>query len=101
MSNFIPEEELHPIVTRAFTPPKPHPAPILHIAEQWGLQPESLIMVGDSIDDMMAGNSAGAATILIRSHANGHITDIDETDYVVDSLLDIITLIEDGFLTKN
>lgn len=40
-------------------------------------------MVGDSIDDMLAGYRAGAGTILIRSDVNQHIEDIPETDCCV------------------
>jgi hypothetical protein len=47
LSTFIPNTKIHPIITRAFRPPKPDPAGILHIAEQWGLSNRGtdLIMV--------------------------------------------------------
>ena len=53
----MPEHHFHPIITREFTPPKPDPAGILHIAKELGLEggASSMIMVGDSLDDMAAG----------------------------------------------
>lgn len=44
---------------REFIPPKPDPAPILHICTEWGFDPAQVVTVGDSIDDMLAGKRAG------------------------------------------
>ena len=54
LQKFLSGKTFAPIVTRDFRPPKPDPAGILHIAQQWGLEDggSGLIMVGDSIDDM-------------------------------------------------
>lgn len=100
VNSFIPDHKFEPVVTREFLPPKPHPAPILHIAEQWQTDPKHLIMVGDSIDDMKSGKQAGATTVLIKSHANNHIRDIDQTDYVIDRLDDLIIMIKNGLEIK-
>lgn len=47
LAKFLPDAPFSPIVTRDFRPPKPHPAGILHIASEWGLEDEGagLIMV--------------------------------------------------------
>lgn len=47
LQKFLPSVKFHPIVTREFRPPKPHPAGILHIASSWGLEDggNGLIMV--------------------------------------------------------
>jgi phosphoglycolate phosphatase-like HAD superfamily hydrolase len=42
-----------------------------------------LIMVGDSADDMTAGYRAGAATVLLLSDANKHLTTHVHTDLVI------------------
>jgi predicted PurR-regulated permease PerM/phosphoglycolate phosphatase-like HAD superfamily hydrolase len=39
---------------------KPHPSPVLHAAEQIGVQVERCLMVGDTTADMWAARSAGA-----------------------------------------
>ena len=49
------------MVTRDFEPCKPHPAPVLHICEQWGLQPNQVAVVGDDKTDMISGLRAGTA----------------------------------------
>ncbi len=44
---------------------KPDPLPILHCCELLDLSPEQCLMVGDSINDFLAGSRAGAATIMV------------------------------------
>ncbi len=49
------------IVTRESTRRlKPHPAPILHAAQAFGLAPEACVMVGDTAVDMRSARRAGA-----------------------------------------
>ncbi|ODV62405.1 putative haloacid dehalogenase-like hydrolase [Ascoidea rubescens DSM 1968] len=101
-SKFLNDTKLNePIITRDFFPPKPSPKPILHIAEKWGINPKNLIMVGDSLDDMRAGANAGCGTILISSDANEHLKTIPETDFVIDSLFEIILILENGLNVKD
>lgn len=57
-------------------------------------------MVGDSVDDMLAGHRAGTTTILLESDVNGHLKEAPETDYVVKRLDDIIKLLNDGIEIK-
>lgn len=101
LSNYLPTVEFDTIITRDFQPPKPSPKPLQHIIEQWGLDCKNVIMVGDSMDDMLSGSRAGCATILIKTHANEAIRDCTEVDVTVDSLDQIIKLIEDGFIVKS
>ncbi|KAJ5544714.1 HAD-superfamily hydrolase subfamily IA variant 3 [Penicillium sp. DV-2018c] len=90
-----------PIITRD-TPnllPKPDPAGILHIANEWGLpNAENLIMVGDSIDDMTAGHMAGAATVLLLNEKNVHLKEHLHTDICITQLDDLVGILEGGFL---
>ncbi len=46
--------------------PKPDPDGILKLADRWGSSPEELIMVGDYLYDLQAGQAAGAATIHVH-----------------------------------
>ncbi|THX34989.1 HAD-like protein [Aureobasidium pullulans] len=104
-----------PIVTRDFRPPKPSPAGILHIAKQWGIISESdvadngrpvakrplpLIMVGDSIDDIIAGHDAGAATVLLRSEGKEDLEKDPRTDLVISRLDELIDVLEKGFESR-
>lgn len=99
LTTFLPSSTFRPIVTREFRPPKPDPAGILHIAKEWMHEDggNSLIMVGDSIDDMTAGHRAGAATVLLVNEANEYLTDHPHTDLVVKRLDDLISILENGF----
>ncbi|RMJ22333.1 HAD superfamily hydrolase [Aspergillus sp. HF37] len=89
-----------PIITRE-TPglkPKPDPAGILHIADEWGLDDggKGLIMVGDSIDDMTAGHMAGAMTVLLLNERNRRLMDHEHTDLWIERLDELIGILEDG-----
>ncbi|KAF2628141.1 HAD-like protein [Macroventuria anomochaeta] len=99
LTTFLPSSEFSPVITREFRPPKPDPAGILHIAKQWMHEDggDSLIMVGDSIDDMTAGFRAGAATVLLVNDVNKHLAEHQHTDLVVQQLDDLIEILENGF----
>lgn len=99
LTTFLPSSEFNPIITREFRPPKPDPAGILHIAKSWMHEDGggSLIMVGDSIDDMTAGHRAGAATVLLVNEVNEHLVEHEHTDLVVRQLDELIPILEEGF----
>lgn len=102
LTTFLPSSKFSPVVTREFRPPKPDPAGILHIAKEWMHVDggKSLIMVGDSIDDMTAGFRAGAATVLLVNDVNKHLAVHEHTDLVVKKLDDLIEILENGFEGK-
>jgi phosphoglycolate phosphatase-like HAD superfamily hydrolase len=54
--------------------------------------------VGDSIDDMTAGHTAGAATVLLVNEHNSHLKDHAHTDLYVDRLDELIDILENGFV---
>ena len=104
LDNFLAGSVFHPIITRDFRPPKPDPAGILHIAQDWGLATQEgspdasgLIMVGDSLDDMTAGRKAGAATVLLANNVNRDLLDHEHTDLVIESLEELVEILEEGF----
>lgn len=86
------------IVTRDFRPTKPFPDPLLYISKQLKVDVSQMMMVGDSMDDMRSGRSAGCITVLLKNHVNGHImTDHkDLVDYPIDNLSEIINILEDS-----
>lgn len=128
LTNHLPAHIFLPIITRE-TPglmPKPDPAGILHIAQEWGLEDrgDSLIMVsvfliglfihiyihtrvfvmdmansiqvGDSIDDMTAGHMAGATTVLLLNERNRHLMEHAHTDVCIEKLDELIAILENG-----
>lgn len=96
LEKFLAGSKFHPIVTRDFRPPKPHPAGILHICESWGVSAEGVLMVGDSVDDMTAGYRAGATTVLLVNDVNRHLVEHDHTDIVIERLDELIPILEKG-----
>ncbi len=99
LSTFLPSSKFDPVITREFRPPKPDPAGILHIAKSWQCEDgaNSLIMVGDSIDDMTAGYRAGAATVLLVNKENEDLAIHPHTDLVIQRLDQLISILDDGF----
>lgn len=88
LTNFLADHVFEPVITREFQPPKPDPAGILHIARSWNVQSSTdnglpVIMVGDSVDDMTAGYSAGAMTVLLVNDENSHLADHQHTDVCI------------------
>ncbi|PWY95214.1 HAD superfamily hydrolase [Aspergillus sclerotioniger CBS 115572] len=102
LNNHLPAHVFLPIITRE-TPglmPKPDPAGILFIANEWGLDGGAggLIMVGDSLDDMTAGHTAGAATVLLLNDHNAHLKDHAHTDLCIERLDELIDILDEGFV---
>ena len=66
---------------------KPHPAPLLHAAEFFNVDPSRALMVGDSISDVKAARAAGFSIACVPYGYN-HGEDIRNAgpDLVIDSL---------------
>jgi len=73
---------------------KPSPLPLLRVIEQQGLLPQECIMVGDSINDIQAGNLAGIATVGC-SWGYGGNGELGSSSYLVESCEDLL-----GTITK-
>lgn len=58
---FLPEN----IVSRDCTPPKPLPAGILKLLENWGANAEDALMIGDHLHDLRSGRAADVVTIYV------------------------------------
>lgn len=64
---------------------------------------KGVIMVGDSMDDMVAGYQAGAATALLRNDRNDENEDVarrKEVDVVVERLEELVEVLERGFVGR-
>ncbi|KAI4368435.1 hypothetical protein MLD38_016992 [Melastoma candidum] len=91
-----------PALSREFRPYKPDPAPLLHICSNWNIQPNEVMMVGDSVkDDIVCGKRAGAFTCLLdqtgRYNSPEYNTEDLRPDFKVSRLDDIFPLLEDNF----
>ncbi|CAI0436625.1 unnamed protein product [Linum tenue] len=91
-----------PALSREFRPCKPDPAPLLHICSEWGVQPDEVIMIGDSLqDDVVCGKRAGAFTCLLDEEGMYSAADIAEVnlepDFKVASLTEVQSILESKF----
>lgn len=75
---------------------KPHPQPIVWIADQLGVLPQSLLMVGDTTVDIRAGHAAGAQTVGVLS-GFGERRELAEAgaDLILERTLDLADLLLD------
>ncbi|KAI9078827.1 hypothetical protein K1719_039285 [Acacia pycnantha] len=91
-----------PALSREFRPYKPDPAPLSHICSAWGVQPNEVIMVGDSLkDDVACGKQAGAFTCLLDQtgrYDSPEYADVEfKPDFKVTSLAEIPSILEENF----
>jgi phosphoglycolate phosphatase len=72
---------------------KPDPAPLLHGAKYFGIEPENAMMIGDSISDVKASRAAGF-NIVCMSYGYNHGIDIRTAnpDAVIDSFAELNSL---------
>lgn len=92
----------YPALSREFRPYKPDPAPLLHICSTWGLQPNEVMMVGDSLkDDVVCGKRAAAFACLLDQtgkYDSPVYADVEfKPDYKVTSLAEIPSVLEANF----
>ncbi|MDO9322576.1 MAG: HAD family hydrolase [Pseudomonas sp.] len=58
------------VVGRDEAPPKPDPGGLLHLAQQWQVAPQALVMVGDYRFDLECARAAGAQALLVNLPEN-------------------------------
>ena len=73
---------------------KPDPAPLLHAAEFFGVEPARALMIGDSVSDVKAARAAGFR-IVCMSYGYNHGEDIRGCgpDAVIDDMTQLLPLI--------
>ena len=75
---------------------KPHPAPLLHAANQAGFHPGQCIYIGDDQRDILAGKAAGMAT-LVAAYGYGTVNapyPTWEADGIAENVPDLWPLIQ-------
>lgn len=71
---------------------KPSPLPLVRVIDEFSCSPADTVMVGDSINDIQAGNRAGISTIGCR-WGYGSAEELYGADYQATSLADIFSII--------
>lgn len=70
---------------------KPHPDPLLLVAEKLGLAPAELLFVGDSRNDIQAAKAAGCYSIgLTYGYNYGESISLSEPDYIFDQFNELL-----------
>ena len=70
---------------------KPHPEPLLLVAEKLGLAPAALLFVGDSRNDIQAAKAAGCSSIgLTYGYNYGEPISLSEPDYIFDQFNELL-----------
>lgn len=70
---------------------KPHPEPLLLVAEKLGLAPAELLFVGDSRNDIMAAKAAGFGSVgLTYGYNYGEPIALSEPDYIFDQFNELL-----------
>jgi phosphoglycolate phosphatase len=72
---------------------KPDPMPLVHAAEHFCVEPQEVLLVGDSVNDVRAARAAGFAVVCV-SYGYNHGEDIraSRPDVIIDSLAELPTL---------
>lgn len=70
---------------------KPHPEPLLLVADKLGLAPNELLFVGDSRNDILAAQAAGCCSVgLTYGYNYGEAITLSEPDYVYDRFNELL-----------
>ncbi len=68
---------------------KPDPLPLLHACERFGILPEEMVLIGDSVNDVQAARAAGCHVLCVPYGYNeGAAVQELDSDGIVSSLLE-------------
>ena len=85
--------KVHTVIAREDARPKPHPAALLSICNDWQLSPDEVVMIGDFRFDIEAGRRAGMRTVF---YTGGRAADAETSasaDFVLESFADVDVLL--------
>lgn len=71
---------------------KPHPMPLLHACERFGVEPKDLLMIGDSANDTETARRAGCPVFCVSYGYGRNIAEL-KPDAIVTSLVEAAKLI--------
>lgn len=73
---------------------KPHPLPMLTVCNDFDLQPDQVVAIGDSSNDSEAARAAGCRVLTVPyGYNHGQPVQTIDTDGIVESLIDAANLI--------
>jgi HAD superfamily hydrolase (TIGR01509 family) len=81
------------IIGREEGPVKPDAFGVLQLCEQFGVQPEETLLVGDYLFDLLCAKAAGAVAVLLTNHSwSGQFA--EHADFCVENISGILEIIE-------
>jgi HAD superfamily hydrolase (TIGR01509 family) len=81
------------IIGREEGPVKPDAFGVLRLCEQFGVQPEETLLVGDYLFDLLCAKAARAVAVLLTNHSwSGEFT--EHADFCVENISGILEIIE-------
>jgi len=87
----ISAKDFSVIITRENAIPKPDPEGVHKAAEAMGIKPQELLVVGDFLFDIMAGQTAGAHTALIKNvHPDMDVSLWPKADIEIETLDELL-----------
>ncbi len=98
LENFkaLDPSDFHVILSReASAAPKPSPEAVLLAARKLDVKPEEVLVVGDYVFDIQAGNGAGAWTVLLKQK---EVPDVEDpsSDFVISRLGELVDIVRLG-----
>jgi HAD superfamily hydrolase (TIGR01509 family) len=81
------------IVDREDGPVKPDAFGVLRLCEQFGVQPQQTIVVGDYLFDLLCARAAGAGAVLLANHQKA-AQFVDKADITIDRIDEVLDIVE-------
>jgi len=83
------------IVDREDGPVKPDAFGVLQLCEQFGVEPEQTLLVGDYLFDLLCAKAAGAVAVLLANH-NQAGEFADHADFCIENISQVLQIVEDN-----
>ncbi len=81
------------IVDREDGPVKPNAFGVLRICEQFGIEPQETIVVGDYLFDLLCAKAAGAVAVLLANNKQDNEF-AEHADFIIESIDQILQIIQ-------
>jgi len=88
------------VIGREDGPVKPDVFGVLRICEQFGVEPEETLLVGDYLFDLLCAKAAGAVAVLLVNH-NQADAFAEHADFCIEDISQILQIIEEKKTANN
>ena len=93
------ELEFDTVIGREDGPVKPDAFGVLRICEQFGVEPEETMLVGDYLFDLLCAKAAGAVAVLLANHSQAGEF-VEHADFCVEDISRILEIIDGKIAIK-